>query len=73
MLSHLTVNIIEGWVPLLVTLAQTLQNSRIQKVADLTGQLITLQSKLEKVIFRLENIKKDDDLVNFYTGFPNYV
>ena len=42
------------------------------KVADLTGQLITMQSKLEKSLFRLENIEKDDDLVHFYTGFPNY-
>lgn len=43
------------------------------KVIDLTGQLTTLQSKLEKsILFRLENIKKDDNLISFYTGFPNY-
>ena len=42
------------------------------KITDLTRQLITLQSKLEKSMFRLENIKKDDDLVHFYTDFPNY-
>lgn len=43
-----------------------------EKITELTSQLIALQSQLDKSMFRLEKIKKDDDLVHFYTGFYNY-
>ena len=42
------------------------------EVSDLTGKLTKLQSKYDKSLFRLENIKEDDESVHFHTGFPNY-
>jgi len=41
-------------------------------VADLSEKVATLQAKYDKALFRLENIKDDNDLVHFYTGFPDY-
>ena len=42
------------------------------QVAELSDQLAKSQDKYEKSLFRLANIKEDDDLVSFYTGFPDY-
>ena len=42
------------------------------EVSDLTGKLTKLQSKYDKSLFRLENIKEHDESVHFHTGFPNY-
>ncbi|XP_065884580.1 uncharacterized protein [Dysidea avara] len=42
------------------------------QVAELSEQLAKTQAKYEKSLFRLANIKEDDGLVSFYTGFPDY-
>ncbi|XP_065886077.1 uncharacterized protein [Dysidea avara] len=42
------------------------------RVAALSLQVTELQAKYEKSLFRLANIKHDDDEVKFYTGFPDY-
>lgn len=49
------------------------------KIQALKQQIQLLQDSLNeakksatKLLFRLENIKEKDDLVKFYTGFPNY-
>ena len=42
------------------------------EVDHLQGQVVDLQLKYEKSLFRLENIKEDDESVHFHTGFPNY-
>ena len=42
------------------------------RVAALSLQVTKLQAKYEKSLFRLANIKHDDDEVKFYTGFPDY-
>jgi len=42
------------------------------QVVDLTERLTKLQLKYEKPLFRLENIRDDDESVHFHTGFPNY-
>ena len=42
------------------------------KLAELSSQLAEMKTKYEKSLFRLANIKEDDALVEFYTGFPNY-
>ena len=42
------------------------------QVAELSDQLTKAQAKYEKSLFRLANIKEDDGLVSFYTGFPDY-
>jgi len=42
------------------------------KVAELSNQLAEAQAKYEKSLFRLANIKEDNGLVSFYTGFPDY-
>ena len=42
------------------------------KVTELLNQLAEVQAKYEKSLFRLANIKEDNDLVPFYAGFPDY-
>ena len=42
------------------------------QVTELLNQLAEVQAKYEKSLFRLANIKEDNDLVPFYAGFPDY-
>ena len=42
------------------------------KVEALSLQVTELQAKYENSLFRLANIKHDDEEVKFYTGFSNY-
>ena len=42
------------------------------KVVEMSLQLAELQTKHEKSLFRLENIKDDNYQINLYTSFPNY-
>jgi len=42
------------------------------KVVALSLQITELQAKYENLLFRLANIKHDDEEVKFYTGFPDY-
>jgi len=49
-------------------------------VLDLQAQILELQQTIaevqfsaEKSLFRLQNIKDNDNLIKFYTGFPNYM
>ena len=42
------------------------------KVVELLLPLAELQSKHEKSMFQLENIKNDDYQVKLYTNFPDY-
>ena len=42
------------------------------KVAALSLQVSELQARYENSLFRLANIKHNDDNVKFYTGFPDY-
>ena len=43
------------------------------KVAEMTMQLHELENKVTVTCFRYENIKRRDDLVEFYTGFPDHI
>ena len=43
-----------------------------KEVLELKIKLLEAQNKLERSFFRLENIKNDDSLVKFYTGFADY-
>ena len=50
------------------------------QVLDLRAQIVQLQQSIaeskrsaQKSLFRLQNIKDDDNLIKFYTGFPDYV
>lgn len=42
------------------------------QVTELSDKVTALHTKYEKSLFRLENIKDDNGLVHFYTGFPDY-
>ena len=42
------------------------------RVAELSLQVTKLQAKYENSLFRLANVKHNDDDVKFYTGFPDY-
>ena len=44
-----------------------------EKVKELTEQLCTVENTVASVHFRYENIKRKDDLVKFYTGFPDHI
>jgi len=44
-----------------------------QRVSQLQAEIDSIKKSAEKSLFRLENIKEKDDLVKFYTGFPDYV
>lgn len=55
------------------------QNDLEPLIADLQKEILELkirlseaQSKIDKLLFRLENIKHDNGLVKFYTGFTDY-
>jgi len=48
-------------------------------IIDLQSQILKLQQSIaevelsaQKSLFRLQNIKDNDDLIRFYTGFPDY-
>lgn len=43
-----------------------------QQILELKLKLLEAQDNLDKALFWLENIKGDDNLVKFYTGFPDY-
>ena len=49
------------------------------QILDLQAQIVQLQQSMadlelsaQKSLFRLQNIKDNDDLIKFYTGFPDY-
>ena len=49
------------------------------QILDLQAQIVQLQQSMadvelsaQKSLFRLHNIKDNDDLIKFYTGFPDY-
>ena len=44
-----------------------------EKVKELTEQLCKVEHTVASVRFRYENIKRRDDLVKFYTGFPDHI
>ena len=44
-----------------------------EKVKELTEQLCKVENTVTSVRFRYENIKARNDLVKFYTGFPDHV
>lgn len=44
-----------------------------EKVKELTEQLCRVENTVTSVHFRYENIKRRDDLVKFYTGFPDHI
>ena len=44
-----------------------------QRVSQLEAELDSIKKSAEKSPFHLENIKEKDELVKFYTGFPDYV
>ena len=43
-----------------------------KEILELKTKLSEAENKLERSLFRLENIKNDDSLVKFYTGFTDY-
>lgn len=45
----------------------------LEEIADLQSKVISLEKKLEKAKFRLDNIKDDDGKITFYTGFPSFL
>ena len=47
--------------------------NQLEEIADLQTKVISLEKKLEKAKFRLDNIKDDDVKVKFYTGFPLFL
>ena len=44
-----------------------------EKVKELTEELCKVENTVASVRFRYENIKRRDDLVKFYTGFPDHI
>ena len=43
-----------------------------KEILELKIKLVEAQNKLDRSMFRLENIKDDDGLVKYYTGFADY-
>ncbi|XP_065901947.1 uncharacterized protein [Dysidea avara] len=43
-----------------------------KEILELKLKLSETQNKLDRALFRLENVKDDDGLVKFYTGFSDY-
>ena len=44
----------------------------VEEVTILRQKFVDLERKLEETKFRLSNIKNDENMVTFYTGFPSY-
>ena len=45
---------------------------QLEEIADLQTKVISLEKKLVKAKFRLDNIKDDDGKIMFYTGFLSF-
>ena len=43
-----------------------------QRVSQLEAELDFIKKSAKKSLFHLENTKEKDELVKFYTGFPDY-
>jgi len=50
---------------------QTINNQKLQ-TKELKDKLYQVQSAFKRCLFRLENIRDNNDLVETYTGFPDY-
>ena len=51
---------------------QTINNQK-QQIKELEQKLNEVQNAFKRSLFRLENIRDNDELIKTYTGFPEYV